>query len=1152
MSSDDPTTRLYGLLQQCCFSQTPQDQVSSMRVLAEMDASPVEGYVSCLMRIVQATQADSGVRVECRHLAALSLKNVVIKCWLQRRDAMVALGDAEKASLKEMAQSHFLEPDKKVAVQLALIAAKIASKDWHQGSWPTLFPALFAAASSPCAQSAELSWLQQVRAMTTLDCVLDELYKKKLPGYQQGLVTLCAQCFPHLQTLWQSLLTQILPYLQHVQQHAAVPRDRQHERLCQHLAITTRALCKVVQWGFLPITQQAGDLSRMLEAIAAQVPTLRQFLCAAEAASRGDADADDGSDGDDDDSGYDVDAEEGNGVGETSEEAIEASGGEGPTTSLRVLVPSVRRVVRDLCRLPAVLLKDHPLAMAPYVEPFLHFFYAQIVDEHGAAVAGGGGGRPSSPLQALSISAVLFLSGTLQCEEYSDAKATTAGADALRTKERARDKLNNLLSGTVSKPTDDEAVSAAATYAASQGAAAKRAFFTHERMAMLMELLLHRLLRYSPSELEEWDSAPEHFSTGQDESKEGDSVKSASEGLFVAMVDPNVSPCAVEVQALIVSHLQNTPLLLEASREGASEDHVFFWDAVFLCTGLGSYSLGQCINADEWLANVLGPLLPVLFASPACGALRGGQQLLRARLLWLIRLWMYHFDPQIFGQLIGFLVTTLDKSNGSDVVVRVEATKLIEQVIKDPKFDPDLLLPVIVPVFEALCALTNNLDEAELQAPVVHLMGELVDTMGPKLRLLLEPLAQHLQALWQTSDASSPVRGCIIDTLVKMVQTAGKASASLHGLALPLVAHACSGDESTGHLSASGVSLCLAVMRNLPSADAYCEAIDAMLLQCVRCIFSQLASEEAPESGSHLRARQPEDDARHAMLICEAYAITDGPRMLYTSPAALQECLLQLIGKCKASLVPYVVRPIEALFLSCPGDTGRYLLQSGVLLVVVRICAASIPQFATILQSHMEEDVVLVMYLSVFARMLLTDVASLMTACQMLCAELLAADSTGRLAGLDGGVLVKCLIRLMLEKFDAVGSSLAGVWRRRLWSLALLSLYPQTPVVYEWFAEVYNVALDVLAEEGTQEGALKKSQLLQTIMGGGGGFGDGEYDDDDDNEFGGVTKAGEEPEPIVAIFDKLFSADLVMTTDLAAVLQEKAAAMNAQMGAVGR
>lgn len=1119
-----------------------------MRLLEEMDASPAEGYVPCLMRIVQATQADSGVRVECRQLAALSLKNVVIKCWLQRKDAMVALGDADKASLKEMAQSHFLEPDKKVAVQLAVIAAKVASKDWHQGSWPTLFPALFAAASSPCAQSAELSWLQQARAMATLDCVLDELYKKKLPVHQQGLVTLCAQCFPHLQTLWQSLLTQLLPYLQHVQQHAAMPRDRQHERLCQHLAITTRALCKVLQWGFLPIAQQTGDLGRMLEAIATQVPVLRQLLRRADGGNRGDGN-DHGDDGDD--SGYDIDADEGNSGGETSEEAIEASGGERPSTSLRVLVPSVRRVVRDLCRLPADLLKDHPLAMAPYVEPFLHFFYAQIVDEHSAA--SGGGGRPSSPLQALSIPAVLFLSGALQCDEYSDAKATTAGADALRTKERARDKLSNLLAGTTNNNSvDDEAVSAAATYAASQGAAAKRAFFTPARMATLLELLLHRLLRYSPGELEEWDSAPEHFATGQEESKEGDSVKSASEGLFVAMIDPNVSPCAADVQALMVAHLQNTPLLLEASREGASEDHVFFWDAVFLCTGLGSYSLGGCINADEWLANVLGPLLPVLFASPACGSLRGGQQLLRARLLWLIRLWLYHFDPQIFGQLVAFLVTTLDKSNGSDVVVRIEATKLIEQVIVHPKFDSDLLLPVIVPVFEALCALTNNLDEAELQAPVVHLMGALVDTMGPKLRLLLEPLAQHLQALWQASEPSSPVRGCIIDTLIKMVQTAGKASASLHGLALPLVAHACSGDESTGHLSASGVSLCLAVMRNLPSADAYCEAIDSMLLQCVRCLFSQLGSEEAPESGSHLRVRQPDDDARHAMLICEAYAITDGPRLLYTSPAALQECLLQLMGKCKANLVPYVVRPIEALFLSCPGDAGRFLLQSGVLLVAVRICAASVPQFATILSSNVEEDVVLVMYLSIFARMLLADAASLMPACQMLCTELLAADSTGHLAGLDGGVLVKCLIRLMLDKFDAVGSSVAGVWRRRLWSLALLSLYPQTPVVYEWFAEVYNVAVDVLTEEGTQEGALKKSQLLQTIMGGGAqgvGFGDDEYDDDDDgDEFGGAPKADEEPEPIVATFDRLFSADVVMLTDLAAVLQDKAASMNAQLG----
>ena len=648
----DPTAQVYGCLEGYLFGADTQAKLQYVHQLEAMNASPAEGYVSCLVHIVQASQPGSGVRLECRQLAAVSLKNVVDKCWVQRSAAVSAIGDAEKAALKEFALAYLLEPDRKVAVQLAVITAKVATKDWFQGQWPQLFPALFEAISSPCAKSPELTWLQHVRAMSALDCVLEELSRKRMPGQQKALLEVCGQCFPHLQGLWQGQLTQLLPSLQYVQSSAAagggVARNRLNERLCQHLAVTTRALCKVAELGFKALATQgaragAALLGDFFQSIAAQVPALLQFLRAGRAAMLASGTDGGGEDGDGDDSGYENDS---GGAG-SEEEFIDArnrsggggGGGAGAMQGLGALVPSVRRVVRDVARLPAALLKQHPLSMAPFVEPFLHFYYAQLVDEHGSA------GPATS--QALSVSSVLFLSSALQCAEYSDAGASSAGADALRTRERARDKLSSLLAGGSGSAIDDEAVAAAANYAASQGAAAKRAFFSPDRMAALLDLLLCRLLRYSPSELEEWDTSPELFSTAQEEMLEKDSVKCAGEGLVAAMIDESVSPCAAEVQMRLVAHLQNVPLLIEAVQPGAPEDTVFFWDAVFLCTGLGSYTLGSRINADEWLAKVLGPLLPALFASPACGALHGGQQLLRARLLWLIKSWLYLFDPQV-------------------------------------------------------------------------------------------------------------------------------------------------------------------------------------------------------------------------------------------------------------------------------------------------------------------------------------------------------------------------------------------------------------------------------------------------------------------------------------------------------------------------
>jgi hypothetical protein len=154
-------------------------------------------------------------------------------------------------------------------------------------------------------------------------------------------------------------------------------------------------------------------------------------------------------------------------------------------------------------------------------------------------------------------------------------------------------------------------------------------------------------------------------------------------------------------------------------------------------------------------------------------------------------------------------------------------------------------------------------------------------------------------------------------------------------------------------------------------------------------------------------------------------------------------------------------------------------------------------------------------------------------------------------AALEPSELLKATLRLFFDKFDAVGYCTSGMWRRKLWCLALLSLYPHVDLAREWFPEVCDKAMDVLSEEASEEGKRRKGRLVLAISG---NFDDMDHvfagdDSDVDSERGNdLNKAatgfeGAQQESIVVAFERLLLSDIVMATDVKAVLDEKMAQM---------
>lgn len=80
-------------------------------------------------------------------MAIICLKRSLKSHWKPRKAGVYGLGEDEKAGLKQWLLGHLEEPERKVAVQLAVVVADIARRDWP-GDWEPLFTSLLSTVHS--------------------------------------------------------------------------------------------------------------------------------------------------------------------------------------------------------------------------------------------------------------------------------------------------------------------------------------------------------------------------------------------------------------------------------------------------------------------------------------------------------------------------------------------------------------------------------------------------------------------------------------------------------------------------------------------------------------------------------------------------------------------------------------------------------------------------------------------------------------------------------------------------------------------------------------------------------------------------------------------------------------------------------------------
>jgi hypothetical protein len=120
-----------------CLLCLPQVRKPAEEALTDAGNSP--GFIQALLAIIANTANDADLRLS----AIICLKRTLKSHWKPRKAGVYGLGDDEKAGLKQWLLGHVEEPERKVAVQLAVVVADIARRDWP-GDWEPLFPSLLA------------------------------------------------------------------------------------------------------------------------------------------------------------------------------------------------------------------------------------------------------------------------------------------------------------------------------------------------------------------------------------------------------------------------------------------------------------------------------------------------------------------------------------------------------------------------------------------------------------------------------------------------------------------------------------------------------------------------------------------------------------------------------------------------------------------------------------------------------------------------------------------------------------------------------------------------------------------------------------------------------------------------------------------------
>lgn len=734
--------------------------------------------------------------------------------------------------------------------------------------------------------------------------------------------------------------------------------------------------------------------------------------------------------------------------------AIEAisAGADCSSADVADLLASVDKCAHRIASIVVNLQKAYAVEFRDYLPPFLNLFWNVL----GSLVS-------TNPLDAaveaprrLQIEALQFFANVLSCRLYKreslSASAESGGSSVVSKVITA--------SGDVSL-TDAmvlEALNAVSSFFSS-GANGEN------RFEVLQQLTVMHYMRLSARDLEEWESDPEAFAALSESLTARESVRACAENLFLTLLQnypEQTIPGLTQMTAAATSYLEE---IASGSAAVADDPRVLDIDAVLLAIGLGCYDLHSVFEFEPWFTAKLVPIL--VNNSPLAGSIRG-LPVLRYRIVWLVSCWLAQLSTDIRPLLYDTLVnpSAFFQQQNTDAALKLRVVQTLESMVTDWGFEPDAFAPFLPRALECLFSFFPQTDESESKMKVLGCLEAVVQACSAHAVAFSEQISAPLPALWMAdSDASNLVRGKILQLLATLVGCVAEQQAA----APELVAAQSAGVQKL-------VEMCLQVVRfatDVSNPDEVFLMESGLEVWSAALAVSTVYTEALHVLFGNL-VRLMKRDYEHvklALRIMKQYLRLGGVQFWQTYHQSVAELLLDVLGNVKAEAGVQLARAQELVVTLFPSE--QVAVCAPVLTRMVEACVAFARK-----DVDRESEMVVVGYLSVLARL----------------AAQHAEFAVVHVLKSDPAVLGDVVVELMLVKFFSVGSSSLGLWRRKVWALALCTLLPvlSEQHVEKSTGQILELVAEVLDDE-------QEERERKTNAGGDG--------DDDDGVASGAFRA---------------------------------------------
>ena len=663
-------------LHHACFGSNLVSQQNAMKKLQEFESN--DGIVSILVTIIEQS---SCWKMEIRLLSSISLKNIVVKRWTARGKTVNVVRDEDKSLLRKFVLSYLNDPESKILLQLAICASKIARCDWPE-RWPTLFSDLFEV------YEFNKDLIKQRRILYILHECVRELSEKNMPQTKSSLAIATVDIFNFSYTIWSDYCKILLERLE-------ISHYEHIDYILEHVYIITRIMRKSLERGYIEIDSSNINLGYFysqfvsyFERLAFIINSFQQQNLLSEYCNS---------------ELHDFEVNDDIFSFQVEKHISHTSSSYGAV----IVVPALIKLVKDMAMIPTVLQKDYPLEIGRYLAAFLEFYRKQLFEQYNFI--------ENSPTQSemilnwnplnysLCTSAVVFLSNSISCQKYVNVEETRIGFE-----ESYEISKNDIVENT----NDSNSHMASVT---------RNTFFSDDAVLSFLKLCIHRLLRYSTDEIDEWQMSPEQFFLSQQDLSEENNLKTASEAFFLGLLDKN----PVMVCNVLISYVNDRDkqfqMIQFGSQSEVQEEIILFYSSVYLCAGLAASTLSQYGHAIDWITQIVGPILTALLQNIQ---LTKGQQLLRIRLLWLLSCFMYQFNANILTDILNLISITLSSGNNIDTLCLLTAIETLHAILKSDLFQPNIHESYLPGITSMLCVImTRRLEENEAKQICVNVIG---------------------------------------------------------------------------------------------------------------------------------------------------------------------------------------------------------------------------------------------------------------------------------------------------------------------------------------------------------------------------------------------------------------------------------------------